>query len=87
MILNELFTKQPEEMHDTSRDNSTLKYEDSRKTRLTLAQINRLRKMNDMRALEHEQEMAFVRKMYAPPAPAEAGGLGGLQQLFTTFTQ
>jgi len=76
MILNELFAKQPEEMQDLSRDNSIPKYEDSRKTRLTLAQINRLRKMNDMRALEHEQEMAFVRKMYAPPTPApEMGGL------------
>jgi hypothetical protein len=76
MILNELFNKQPEEMQDLSKDNSTLKYEDNRKTRLTLNQINRLRKMNDMRALEHEQEMAFVRKMYAPPVPT--GEMGGL---------
>lgn len=76
MILNELFAKQPEEMQDLSRDNSIPKYEDSRKTRLTLGQINRLRKMNDMRALEHEQEMAFVRKMYAPPTPTpDMGGL------------
>lgn len=79
MILNELFAKQPEEMQDLSRDNSVPKYEDSRKTRLTLGQINRLRKMNDMRALEHEQEMTFVRKMYAPPTPAgDMGGMGGL---------
>ncbi len=76
MILNELFAKQPEEMQDLSRDNSVPKYEDSRKTRLTLGQINRLRKMNDMRALEHEQEMSFVRKMYAPPTPQ--GDMGGL---------
>ena len=76
MILNELFAKQPEEMQDLSKDGSVPKYEDSRKTRLTLGQINRLRKMNDMRALEHEQEMSFVRKMYAPLAPApEMGGL------------
>ena len=79
MILNELFQKPVPEFQDQSRDNSTLKYEDSRKTRLTLGQINRLRKMNDMRALEHEQEMAFVRKMYAPPAPqGDMGGMGGL---------
>lgn len=70
MILNELFAKPVPEMQDLSKDSSTLKYEDSRKTRLTLGQINRLRKMNDMRALEHEQEMNFVRKMYAPPSPA-----------------
>jgi hypothetical protein len=76
MILNELFNKTPEEMQDLSRDNSTLKYEDSRKTRLTLGQINRLRKMNDMRALEHEQEMSFVRKMYAHQT--QGGDMGGM---------
>lgn len=79
MILNELFNKFPEEVHNPSEDNASLKYVDSRKTRLTLKQINRLRKMNDMRALEHEQEMAFVRKMYAPPTPqGDMGGMGGM---------
>jgi hypothetical protein len=79
MILNELFDKPVPEFQDQSHDNTTLKYEDSRKTRLTLGQINRLRKMNDMRSLEHEQEMSFVRKMYAPPTPqGDMGGMGGL---------
>ena len=79
IILNELFQKPVPEFQDQSQDSTTIKYEDSRKTRLTLSQINRLRKMNDMRALEHEQEMSFVRKMYAPPAPAgDMGGMGGL---------
>ena len=78
MILNELFSQAVDDMQDLSQDGSVLKYEDARKTRLTLAQINRLRKMNDMRALEHEQEMSFVRKMYAPPPAADMGGMGGL---------
>lgn len=79
MILNELFEKPVPEFQDQSQDSTTLKYEDSRKTRLTLGQLNRLRKMNDMRSLEHEQEMSFVRKMYAPPAPTgDMGGMGGL---------
>lgn len=68
MILNELFSKHVPEMQNLQADSTQLKYEDSRKTRLTLKQINRLRKMNDMRALEHEQEMNFVRKMYSPPS-------------------
>lgn len=76
MILNELFEKPVPDMQDQSQDGSVLQYEDSRKTRLTLGQINRLRKMNDMRALEHEQEMSFVRKMYAPPTPQGGGDLG-----------
>lgn len=76
MILNELFNKIPDHMQDLDQDGSVLKYEDTRKTRLTLGQINRLRKMNDMRALEHEKDMAFVRKMYAPAqASPELGGL------------
>jgi hypothetical protein len=76
MILNELFDKAVPEMQDQSQDSTVLKYEDSRKTRLTLGQLNRLRKMNDMRALEHEQEMTLVRKMYAPaPAAPEMGGM------------
>lgn len=76
MILNELFSRAPDEMQDLSQDGTVPKYEDTRKTRLTLGQINRLRKMNDMRALEHEKDMAFVRKMYAPaPAAPEMGGL------------
>lgn len=74
MILNELFAKHAPGMQDLSQDNTTLKYEDSRKTRLTLGQLNRLRKMNDMRALEHEQEMSLVRKMYSPaPAAPDMG--------------
>lgn len=76
MILNELFSKAVDDMQDLSQDGTALKFEDSRKTRLTLGQINRLRKMNDMRALEHEKDMSFVRKMYAPP-PADPG-MGGL---------
>lgn len=78
MILNELFDKPVPDFQDQSQDGSVLKYEDSRKTRLTLSQLNRLRKMNDMRALEHEQEMAFVRKMYAHPSGSSEGGMGGM---------
>lgn len=70
MILNELFQNYPEEMQDHSNDSSKLEFTDSRKTKLTLAQINRLRRMDDMRALEHQKEIAFVKKMYSPPPAA-----------------
>jgi len=69
MILNEMFASYPEEIHDAGQDSSKVSYKDTRKTRLTLAQINRLRKMNDMRALEHAKEMASIKQMYgAQPA-------------------
>ena len=73
MILFELFNSSPKEFQDLSDDESQMKWKDSRKTKLTLRQINRLRKMNDMRTLEHEKEMAFVRKMYSPPADTGDG--------------
>ena len=71
MILFELFNSSPKAFQDLSDDDSQMKWEDSRKTKLTLRQINRLRKMNDMRTLEHEKEMAFVRTMYAPPESSD----------------
>jgi hypothetical protein len=69
MILLELFQKTPSEFQDLSQDGSQLKFTDARKTRLTLSHINRLRKMNDMRALEHAKELQLVKQMYGAPAP------------------
>ena len=73
MILLELFSTYPNEFQDLSKDDSQIKMKDSRKTRLTLAHINRLRKMNDMRALEHAKEMQLIKQMYGASAQAEAG--------------
>jgi hypothetical protein len=69
MILLELFQKTPSEFQDLSQDGSQLKFTDARKTRLTLSHINRLRKMNDMRALEHAKELQLVKQMYGAPTP------------------
>lgn len=71
MILLELFNSYPNEYQDLSQDSSQIKIQDTRKTRLTLAQINRLRKMNDMRALEHAKEMQLIKQMYGAPAQSE----------------
>lgn len=73
MILLELFAKYPNEYQDLSQDSSQLSYSDTRKTRLTLAHINKLRKMNDMRALEHAKEMQLIQQMYG--AQPQEGGL------------
>lgn len=59
---------------EPSQDNSALKLDDSRKTRLTLAQINRLRMMNDVRKVEHETHLKRVSKQYKPPV--EGAGTG-----------
>ena len=71
MILLELFNSYPSEYQDLTQDDSQIKMKDSRKTRLTLAHINRLRKMNDMRALEHAKEMQLIQQMYGASAQPE----------------
>jgi hypothetical protein len=50
-----------------------LKLSDLRKTRLSLEQINRMRIMNDVRKLEHEEKLKKVNKQYKA-AGAEGGG-------------
>lgn len=75
MILNEIFTKSKENYQDDSEDASQYKIQDARKTRLTLAHISRLRKMNDMRALEQAKDLQLIQQMYGQNANAEQAGL------------
>jgi len=53
-------------------DQSTLKLSDMRKTRLTLAQINKLRMLNDIRTVEHSQKVKTLAAQYK--APSDDGG-------------
>jgi hypothetical protein len=71
MILQEFWSKEPEAYQDLSQDNSQPQLGDLRKTHLTLRQLNKLRKMNDIRAVEYKEKLKLVRQQYAPPpAPA-----------------
>jgi hypothetical protein len=67
MILSEFWKKDPEAYQDLSQDNSQPRLGDLRKTRLTLRQINKLRRMNDVRAVEYKEKLEQIRKQYAPP--------------------
>lgn len=70
MFLSEMFSDRNSEYQDLSKDQSQTKMTDLRKTRLTLAQINQLRKMNDQRNVEKAEHLIRIRKQYgAPPAP------------------
>ena len=69
MILNEFWHKDPEAYQDLSKDNSQTQLGDLRKTHLTLRQLNKLRKMNDVRTVEYKEKLKLVRQQYAP-APA-----------------
>jgi hypothetical protein len=72
MILLELYSKSPEGFQDLSQDNSQTELGQLRKTRLTLRQLSKLRKMNDVRAIEYKEKLKLIKQQYAPP-PAEAG--------------
>ena len=73
MILNELYEKSPESYQDLETDNTQPQMGQLRKTRLTLAQIRKLRQMNDLRKIEHTNKLKYVKAQYAPPAePAGA---------------
>ena len=68
MILTELYQRSPEAYQDVSQDNSQTQLGDLRKTKLTLRQINKLRRLNDVRAYEFKQNLKRVQAQYAPPA-------------------
>ena len=82
MILRELFyfDKETIEPVDDNRyepeyDDSIVNFDDTRKTRLTLRQINRARKASELHTNEKTDELNFVRQMYGIAAQAAAAGV------------
>ena len=79
MILRELFYIDPDTRrqandlrYDADRDTANLHRDDTRKTRLTLRQINELRKSSEAHILEQERELDFINTMYMNPAQPAA---------------
>jgi hypothetical protein len=68
MIVTELFEPAKPGYQSDSKDQTPLKLSDLRKTRLTLADLNRLRMANDVRKVEHEKKLEAVAKQYKLPA-------------------
>ena len=68
MILNELSQRSPEAYQDVAQDNSQPQLGDLRKTKLTLKQINKLRRLNDVRQYEFKERLKRVQRQYSPPA-------------------
>jgi len=79
MILRELFYIDPNTRsnasdlrYNPSNDSTAIHRNDTRKTRLTLKQLNELRKSSEAHILEQESELDFIKAMYMPPAaPAQ----------------
>ena len=79
MILRELFYIDQDTRYvandlryEPKRDDTVMHKSDTRKTRLSLKQINELRKSTEAHILEQESELDFIHAMYAAPAPAPA---------------
>jgi hypothetical protein len=75
MILRELFYIDPDTRkvandmrYNPERDVTTMHRNDTRKTRLTLRQLNELRKGSEAHIVEQEGELEFIHAMYANPA-------------------
>ena len=72
MILSEIYDQPKPGYSSSSDDQTTMKLSDLRKTRLTLADLNRLRMANDVRKVEHENKLEQITKQYKLPAAAPA---------------
>ena len=77
MKLLEMYDRSPEAYQDIGADNSRPKLGELRKTKLTLRQINKLRKMQEVREYERNEKLSKIRKQYAP-APEPGSLPGGL---------
>jgi hypothetical protein len=72
MKLFEMYNAPVEGYQDVSQDNSKVKYGETRKSKLTLRQIRKLRKMLDVRNYEKSKNLKKVRKQYEPVAETPA---------------
>ena len=73
MKLFEMYDAPVQGYQDASQDNSKYKWGETRKTKLTLRQILKLRRMLDVRNYEHAKNLKKVRKQYTPVSPEQPG--------------
>ena len=73
MKLFEMFDAAIPGYQDVSADNSSPKWKESRKTKLTLKQIRKLRKMNDVRNYEKVNYLKKIKEQYG--SQPEAGAM------------
>lgn len=81
MILRELYYFDKETMdsveddrYNPGDDDSIVQQDDTRKTRLTLKDINRARRADDMHRQEAQKDLINIRAIYSQASQAVAGG-------------
>ena len=75
MNLFELFDHAIPGLQSEEDDNSRPKWGESRKTKLTLRQIRKLRKMLDVRGVEEKQNLKKIQAQYKPKPEEASGGM------------
>jgi len=80
MILRELFYFDKDTLdsvedtrYEPEYDESPVDFDDTRKVRLTLKQLNRIRKASELSVEERKKDLHFVKQMYGIAANAETG--------------
>jgi len=69
LLLKDLITENENDpRHDNAKDSSRAEKPDTRKTRLTLEQISRLRKLNDVKTAEYQDSLTDIKSQYGAPA-------------------
>ena len=66
MFLREMFDIM-DERYKAQDDASIIRFDDLRKTKLTLEQINQIRKEQESKSKEYTKELETVKTMYAAP--------------------
>jgi hypothetical protein len=61
-------TEVPQNRYDAKDDKNAVKAKDTRKVRLTLEQINKLRRMQEVRSAEQKNQEEFFKTIYGVPA-------------------
>lgn len=76
MQLNEFFhnflEKSAEDRYENQDDQMVMKAETTRRSRLTLKEINKLRQMKEIKTVETKMQNEFIASMYGAQ-PAEQG--------------
>jgi len=74
MNLDDLYEEPFDQNHDLAADHTKITAKDLRKSRLTLKQINRMRRIIDLRQFEQKAKLQLIQLQYSKP-PEQGPGL------------
>ena len=73
MLLLELYDPPIAGLQDVDKDQSQLRWREFRKSKVTLADLNKINEMLSVRAFEHARDIKQIQDQYGPKP--QAGGM------------